>query len=161
MASQRSKLKRRAERGAALVEFSLSFPVYIAVVLGIAALVRISFINVTLQYVVTKVGREISLGTYNNPIIYPNPRVAIQNAVVAQAASFGVSVNPSSVNVCSLSDTVNCLPNDPSASTGASTAPLSIPGDWLYLELSQPVSAMYFAWPITVQASVILKNEPF
>lgn len=56
---------RRCKRGATAVEFALVFPIFLVIILALFELGLIGYTSVALESIVTRVGREASIGNFN------------------------------------------------------------------------------------------------
>lgn len=144
--------QRAGDRGATFVEFAMSIPVFLTMILSILDLARVSYQAVSLQFVLQRVARfavvQSSIGTarFND----------VQNYLIQEAGRYGIDLSAAQFQICpvEMSSSGSC--------TSASFA--SNPGDaeqFVLVNISKSLQLFFPNRSITVRANVVVKNEPF
>lgn len=148
----------KEQRGTAMVEFSVAAPFFFVFVVATLELLRLSFNMLSLQFVVDDVMRQIVV---SSPQVIANRGFAsreeyIVETIIAEARSFGVSVQPEAVGMRA---TVGGVWVENTAGT---------PESLLAVDVQVPTSG--FVWnniaklarqDFTLRVRVLGKNEPY
>jgi len=135
--------KSSGSRGAAQLEFALTFPLFIMVALGGFETVRYLFINSTLQNAVHRVGRFTALDC-------PDPGVLScdSNTIFAKLEELSrLNLPAAEFKLC------------PNAGSDCAANSRGDDGAWVYLRAAYPYRLLMGSFQVNLSAATLVKNE--
>jgi len=138
-----------AEKGAALVEFALSFPFFMLLLLGAIDLMRVSYVFANLNVGVLRAGRYASLGFAEDPSD-PTANVdAVRNKIEEYSR-----VQLTDFRICpDASKDATCIA-DPAQNNRGNR------NEWIFLKASSNVPVFFGAMNLNLSSSDLIRNEP-
>ena len=128
-----------------MVEFAITLPLFLLIVIGLSELALIHYNKVLLQHSVVASGRWAILGQTTPP----DDRItSIKLRVVKESEQAGVPVKVNEVSVCPLTN-LSCPGNNP-----------GLPGDFIRIEAKKKMHLLGL-YPMTLTVSAVVKNEYF
>ncbi len=149
-----SFLKRRfSEAGAAMVEFAVSAPIFLLVVLGGLEVSLASYQSSAMQYTLATALRT---GILSTSFSIPDRTNFIKSQIAQIGTRYGLQLAPTEIKICSASSIVgqpNLDPNCPIESAGN-------PRDFIMVKVDKSTTLLFGRYPIHLQSTVVAINEP-
>jgi len=139
---------RRAQRGSVMLEFALSLPVFLAILLSGIELLRVSFKIAQFDHAVYQAGRYASLGFVEPPNGSPSQDYAIESVKTQIQNASGVEVGQFSI--CPVDD---CTQN--SRGNEGSAAP-----QWISIRATAYINLFSDRFQLPYTSRTLVRNEP-
>lgn len=138
-----SRLSKRSETGAALLEMAVTLPLFLLVLLGMCELALTHYHKVMLNHAMIRTGRWALLG---NTLPGNDRPQSIKLKGVEESGRAGVPVPLDSIQVCPLTN----------LACGGSDA--GKPGEFIRIQAVRKVR-LFWIYPVDLEASAVVKNE--